>query len=92
MKQAKQLLYSILQWCSCEQNFVLLEMEKIEEWENSKTRRTSRVFYQEYNFSFLFFIYKIMGMNQITVLIFLSLAPLFDKHKTFQKTSINILN
>lgn len=28
MKQAKQLLHSILQWCSCEQYFVFLEMEK----------------------------------------------------------------
>ena len=32
MKQAKQFLHSILQWCSCEQHFVLLEMENTEEW------------------------------------------------------------
>lgn len=27
-----------------------------------------------------------MGMDQITLLTFISLAPSFDKHKTFKKT------
>lgn len=48
-----------------------------------KLRRTSRVFYQVYNFSFHFFNCKIMGMDQTTLLTFL-LAPSFDK--IFKKT------
>lgn len=44
------------------------------------------VLYQMCKFSFLFFISKIVGMDRITVLTFVSPVSSFDKHKTFKKT------